>query len=233
MHPLTKIKQGITHLFYPSLCEGCNKPLIAGEQVLCIGCLQQLPETNYHLIPDNEAALRLAGRIPFIHAAAYAHFTDDGLLQHLLHELKYRRKQEIGTFLGRRWAQQLLQTDWISDIDLIIPVPLHPKKEAFRGFNQSQIIAEGMAKVLSIPIGNDVLIRIRETESQVRKTRTERISNMEGAFQLNPNYPLKHKHILLCDDVLTTGATLEACSLALLYEETIKISVVTIGIATS
>ncbi len=229
----TPFVSGLSHLFFPVVCEGCDKPLVGAEEILCISCAAQLPETGFHNYEGNEAALRLAGRIPFINATAFAHFTDDGLLQHLLHGLKYQQKKGTALYLGRLFGQQLLETAWIKNIDVIIPVPLHPKKEAKRGFNQSSIIADGMAKVLGIPVSTTGLLRTRETESQTQKSRTERVANMKDAFRINPNELLKHKHILICDDVLTTGATIEACALALLAEETIKISVATIGIAAS
>lgn len=230
---LNEIKQGIVHLFYPRLCEGCNKPLIKGEEVLCINCTLELPETDYHHIPDNDTAMRFAGRIPFIHATTYAWFTNDGLLQHLVHGLKYRNKKETGLYLGRRFGEKLRDTDWAKDIDIIVPVPLHKAKQAKRGYNQSMLIAEGMSEILHIPASEHILERVRDTESQTHKTRAERVRNMEEAFKIKNKAMLKNKHILICDDVLTTGATLEACALALMKEESIKISVATIGIAVS
>lgn len=224
---------GLVHLVYPRLCEGCNKPLLGAEDVLCISCILQLPETGYHDAADNETALRFAGRIPFIHATSFAYFTNDGLLQHLLHGLKYADKKETGYFLGNKLGTRLKTTKWISDIDMIIPVPLHEAKQAKRGYNQSMLLAEGMSNALSIPASDKLLKRIRDTDSQTRKTRIERVDNMSNAFELKENTHLKGKHILLIDDVLTTGATLEACALAILKEESIKISVATIGIAIS
>jgi len=230
---LIELKTGLAHLFYPHLCEGCNKPLIATEKVLCISCAVELPETVYHHIPDNETAMRFAGRIPFIHATSYAWFTNDGLLQHLIHGLKYRNKKETGYYLGQRFGRSLQDTDWISTIDMIIPVPLHPAKEAVRGYNQSLCVAEGLGSVLNIPASDKILLRIRDTESQTHKTRAERVNNMDGAFVIAENAGLAGKHILICDDVLTTGATLEACALALMAAESIKISIATVGIAVS
>jgi len=230
---IKQLNEGIIHLFYPRLCEGCSKPLVAAEKILCISCCLQVPETGYQEIDNNETALRFAGRIPFAHAVSYAYFTNDGLLQHLMHGLKYRNKKGIGYFLGRQFATSLLSTGWGGSIDIIIPVPLHKAKKASRGYNQSMLIAEGMSQILKIPASDKILERVRETESQTNKTRAERVSNMSEAFRIRESAPLKGKHILLCDDVLTTGATLEACALALLKEESIKISIATIGIAIS
>lgn len=231
--PLQELRHGLVHLFYPRLCEGCSRPLLAAEQVLCVSCALELPETNYHHIADNETALRFAGRIPFVHATSLAYFTNDGLLQHLLHGLKYKGKQEIGYYLGRQLGGCLQKAGWASTIDMIIPVPLHKARQAKRGYNQSRLIAEGINETLHIPVSDNILLRVKDTESQTHKSRTERVNNMRDTFQLKQNDILKNKHILLCDDVLTTGATLEASALALMHEESIKISIVTIGIAVS
>jgi len=230
---LKDLRQGMVHLFYPRLCEGCSKPLVATEQVLCIGCALQLPETGYHNIENNETVLRLAGRVPFDHATSFAYFTNDGLLQHLLHGLKYKGKQENGSYLGQRFGRSLKETSWISTVDMIIPVPLHPAKQAKRGFNQSMLVAEGISDVLGIAASDKFLSRIRDTKSQVSMTRPERVANMKDAFKIYDKEALAGKHIILCDDVLTSGATIEACAHALLAEKSIKISVATIGIAIS
>ena len=225
--------QGFGALFYPRLCEGCSKPLLAAERVLCISCAMELPETGFSQIDGNEAELRFAGRVPFVHATSLAYFTGDGLVQHLLHGLKYKNRKEIGTFLGRRLGESLRASEWAASVDLIIPVPLHKAKKAKRGYNQSLLIAEGIGEILKVPTADDQLIRVRDTETQTHKSRADRVKNMEEAFRVKHKGSLSGKHILLCDDVLTTGATLEACALALLREENIKISFATIGIAVS
>jgi ComF family protein len=225
------LKQGFTHLFYPRLCEGCNKPLLPEEEVLCLNCnVYSLPRTAYHHIPDNETAMRFAGRFPFERATTLAYFTNEGLLQHLLHELKYNSKKQVGIFLGHQLGYDLKQTTWTKGIDMIVPVPLHKKKQAERGYNQSELIAEGLGAVLKIPVEAELLERVRHTESQTKKTRAERIENMSGAFRLK-NTEIAEKHILLVDDVLTTGATLEACALAIHAAAVVKLSMATIGIA--
>lgn len=230
---------GLIHLFYPKLCEGCGKPLVASEEVVCLSCALELPETNFSDIENNETALRFAGRIPFIYATTYAYFTEDGLLQHLLHGLKYKNKQEIGFFLGKQLGLAILKSlaqktgKAHPAIDLIVPVPLHAAKQAKRGYNQSLLIAEGISHILKIPVCHDAVLRVKDTDSQTKKTRSERIDNMSDAFKINSKYSFEDKHILLCDDVLTTGATLEACAQALLAQKSIKISFATIGIAIS
>jgi len=233
MLPFALLKEGLTHLFYPRLCMGCNKPLTGAETVLCIGCEALLPETGHAGHADNDAAIRLAGRIPFQYAASLAWFTDDGLLQLLLHGLKYGGRKDIGVYLGQLLGARLLAAGWHRGVDMIVPVPLHPAKEAARGYNQSAFIGQGIGAATGIPVRTDVLTRIRKTESQTRKSRIERVNNMEGAFRISGGAGLPEKHILLVDDTLTTGATLEACAAALMHEKSLKISVATIGIAVS
>ena len=220
----------VKHLIFPQLCEGCRAPLMQAEQVLCMNCAFQLPCTNYHDKPGNETALRIAGRIPYERATSYAYFTAEGLLQHLLHRLKYAGRQRIGMYLGLKAGEALKAAGWAAGIEGIIPIPLHPKKEAARGFNQSAVIAAGMAAALSIPVYPHALRRIRHTESQTTMTREERALNMRDAFISAPANRAG-RHLLLVDDVLTTGATLEATAQALLREPGTKLSVCTIGLA--
>ena len=228
---LRTLGNSFLHLFYPRLCEGCSKPLLLSEKILCIGCTSYIPKTDYHHIPGNDTAARFAGRISFQHATTFAYFTPDGLLQHLLHQLKYKDKQDIGIYLGKQFGYDLHKADWAKNIDLILPVPLHPRKEAERGYNQSGLIAEGISEVLHIPVLADGLYRTRHTESQTKKSRAERIENMQEAFGVGHIRQLQHKHVLLVDDVLTTGATLESCALALSAVTGVQVSFGTIGIA--
>jgi ComF family protein len=231
MNRVQEMVNGLLHLLYPELCEHCRHPLVEGEQILCLGCTDELPETNYHHRADNETALRFAGRFPFEHATSLAWFTDDGILQELLHGLKYRQRKDIGRYLGRRFAQRLQGEQWITGVQAIVPVPLHTKKERQRGYNQSAIIAGAMGAVLGLPVWENAVMRTRHTESQTKKTRSERLANMEGAFAAGTAPNLAGSHVLLLDDVLTTGATLEACARALKRVEGLKISLATIGIA--
>ncbi len=227
-----ELASGLTHIFYPRLCEGCSKPLLAEEQVLCLNCsIYNLPRTAYHHIHENETFMRFAGRVKVEKATSLAYFTPDGLLQHLLHGLKYDNKKEIGTYLGTQLGYDLLQTNWQIGIDAIIPVPLHPQKEAIRGFNQALLIAEAMDDVMKLPVLDKIVRRNRFTETQTQKTREERMENMQGAFEVVNEEKIQGKHILLIDDVLTTGATLEACAQCLLAVSGVKVSIATIGIA--
>lgn len=231
-NPLAGLASGLTHLFYPRLCEGCSKPLLQEEEVLCLNCsIYNLPRTAYHHIPENETFMRFAGRVRVEKATSLAYFTAEGLLQHLLHKLKYEDRKDVGAYLGTQLGYDLLQVGWAKGIDAIVPVPLHPKKEAIRGFNQATVIAGAMGEVLKLPVLADTVKRTRFTETQTQKTREERMENMQGAFEVVDEAAISGKHILLIDDVLTTGATLEACALSLLAVRGVKLSIATIGIA--
>jgi ComF family protein len=220
--------RGLTHIFYPRLCEGCNKPLLQKEEVLCLSCSLQLPKTTYHNIADNETFTRFAGRVSIQHATSLAYFTNDGLLQHLLHGLKYNGKKDNGIYLGKQLGHELMHTDWILAIDLIVPVPLHKKKEAQRGYNQSTLIANGIAEVVNKP-ALAAIARRRHTETQTHKTREQRVLNMQDAFEITIRNAVEGKHVLLVDDVLTTGATLESCANVLIAANA-RVSIATIGI---
>lgn len=223
--------RGLLHLFYPALCEGCKRPLVRTEVLLCIGCAAHLAKTNFHHQQFNEAALRFTGRLPFYQVSSFAWFTAEGLLQHLMHRLKYDGQKQIGLHLGRQFGHELQASSVWKDIDVLVPVPLHQRKYAERGYNQSKIIAEGMGEVMGKPLAVGALQRIRYTQSQTQMSREERIDNVSKAFALDPRVKLEGKHVLLIDDVLTTGATLEAAAHALLLMPGVKISIATLGIA--
>jgi ComF family protein len=220
---------GLLHIFFPQLCEGCRQPLLQSEEIICLSCESFLTNTNYHHLEGNETALRLTGRIPFIRASSLCYFSNDSLVKFLIHKLKYHDKQSIGIYLGKRIGQSLQVAGW--DFDIVIPVPLHKKKNNKRGFNQSELSAEGISLISKKPVVADAVVRIRDTETQTDKTREERISNVANAFKVKNAASLTGKHILLVDDVLTTGATIEACSHSLAEIDGLKISIATSGIA--
>lgn len=201
--------------------------------MLCIECLTLLSCTDYHHIAENPTSNRIAGRFPFELATSFAWFYQDGLLQHLLHRLKYEDRKNIGVFLGKLFGRSLHSSGYTEKIDLIIPVPLHRRKELIRGFNQSALIAQGLSEIMGLPVVTNALTRVRDTDSQTKKTRIERLENVKNAFQLKTVSDLDGKSLLLIDDVLTTGATLEACAHQLLAAvPDCRINIATIGIAT-
>ena len=212
-------------LFYPRLCAGCNTPLVKGEDVLCLDCLADLPRTNYHLYQNNPVFEIFIGRVNITQAASFCYFDKGGHMQHLLHQLKYKGNREVGHKMGILFGYDLIQNSLFKDIDAIIPVPLHPKKEKKRGFNQSVEICKGLAESMNRPIISGNLVREVHTSSQTRKGRYERWENVSGIFKVNNGDSLSGKHLLLVDDVVTTGATLEACCHSLFKISGVKVSI--------
>lgn len=221
-----------TELLYPNLCPACNNHLIENQK-LCFDCETNLPLTDFHLHNENEVTEKFYGRIEIENGGSLLRFTKSGRVQELIHQLKYRGNSEIGIHLGRMYGEILKENNAFETVDLIIPVPLHPKKEKQRGYNQSDMIAQGMAQTLFIPWQRDILIRTEYTTSQTKKSNFDRFENVKNAFNIAKPNVIKYKHILLVDDVLTTGATLEACALKLLEIEGCKVSIAVLAIAES
>ncbi|RYU81063.1 ComF family protein [Hymenobacter persicinus] len=218
-------------LIFPRTCLACVEPLARGEDYICTGCRAQLPYTDYHTLPEahNPLARRFWGKVPVRHALSYLRFLRHGRVQHLLHQLKYQGQQDVGRILGRWYGTELASHGLAADFDLIVPVPLHPRKLAKRGFNQSDTFAEGLALGLAVPWSAHTLRRTEHTDSQTRKSRTERWLNVATVFEVNAPASLVGKRILVVDDVLTTGATLEACAAALLAAGCREVSIATIA----
>ncbi len=218
-------------LFYPELCLICNNNLLKFEECICISCLHQTPRTDCFLETENQVSKKFWGRIKLENAAALFQFNKDGNAQKLIHKLKYEDGKSTGIFLGKQLAFAINDSDFFNDIKVIIPVPLHPKKERLRGYNQSDFIAKGINEILKIKVNKKSLLRIENTDSQTRKKRFSRWKNMMNSFALKDARRLKNKHILLIDDVVTTGSTLEACAQKLQEIEGVKISIATIAVA--
>ena len=218
-------------LFYPRLCAGCNSSLVKGEDVLCLNCLADLPRTNYHLQGENPVFQQFTGRARIELATSFCRFDKGGRLQHLLHQLKYKGNREVGHKMGLIFGVDLNQSTRYCTIDAIIPVPLHPKKEKKRGFNQSAEICKGLSQAMARPLILGNLIREVHTDSQTRKGRFERWENVSGIFSVKDGASLMDKHLLLVDDVVTTGATLEACCIPLLKIAGVRVSIATLATA--
>ncbi len=223
------IVEELTHYFYPIRCAVCKTKLLPKEKGVCLHCLYKLPKTNNFDELNNIGEVLLAGRFPFEGVASFAFFTKEGLLQSLIHELKYNNKPFIGNLLGALFGEDLLKSNFIKPIDVIVPVPLHPKKKAIRGYNQAEAFAQGISKATSIPVSIGELIRVINNPTQTKRSKTERWENVKGIFEVVSNQAFQNKHVLLVDDVITTGSTLEACANALLECRHIKISIATIG----
>lgn len=213
------------HLFFANLCAGCSQPLNRGEKVVCLRCLFELPETGFHLLETNPVEQLFTGRIAVNAATACYFFHKNVSLQHIIHQFKYHNRTEAAVFMGRLMGNMLNQSIQYAHIDGIIPVPLHSKKQMLRGYNQSTLLSEGIANVLQAPVIKNGLVRITATESQTKKSRLERWQNVKSAFLVTNPAALRSKHLLLVDDVITTGATIEACAEILLQIPGVKVSI--------
>lgn len=218
-------------LLFPPACMGCGKSLYADESYLCTFCWYKLPIANFHLHPtENAAAKHFWGRIGAVHAGAYLYLSPSSTVERLLYQLKYSNKPALATVLGERYARLLLASDF-AEAEFIIPVPLHGKKKRKRGYNQSAYFAYGLANIWGAQVLEGNLVRTHFTTSQTSKKRMERYENVKDAFVLLHPQALEGKHVLLVDDVLTTGATLEACAEQLLQIEGVRVSILTMAMA--
>ena len=205
----------LLHLFFPRLCPACGSALFKNEQIICFRCKNILPRTEFHLKPGNPLERVFWGRVPIKSAAACFIFRKEGGVQKLLHELKYNNAPEIGREIGRLYGRELVNSPSFYEADLIIPVPLHPKKLSIRGYNQSGVFGEGLQETLPARMNEDALVRNLNTGTQTRRSRFERWENVDSIFAVPNSELVRNKRILLIDDVITTGATLESCAVNL------------------
>lgn len=225
------ILQDFFHLFFPTLCEACSSALYSGEELVCLRCRAALPKTGFVNHPENLVARLFWGRVPLQRAASVYFFNKGARVQHLLHALKYKNRSDVGVLLGRWMFEEMNHQAWLEDIDLLVPVPLHPDKEKKRGYNQAAIIARGFSASSAIPLDERALLREENTQSQTKLSRIARWENTKEAFKVANKEALAGKHILLLDDVITTGATLEACANVLIEQSGCKVSVLSVACA--
>jgi ComF family protein len=222
--------QDITDIFYPRICCGCENLLAHSEKLICTDCLIKLPKTDFWREDNNNVAKIFWGRVPFENASSFLYFQKGSRLQSIMHKFKYRNQKEIGYELGKLFGSYLLNTKY-SSVDVIVPVPLHNSKYRKRGYNQSEWIVKGMSEVLNIPYDVSALERVKANESQTRKARYERWENVENIFNLVSTSTFENKHVMIIDDILTTGATIEACASAILNVPGVKLSLATLAVA--
>lgn len=221
----------LVNLFFPDNCRACGHRLLKGEEVICIHCLDQLPETDFHKEIENLMAQLFWGRIEIQYCLSAYFFFKKSSIQKLVHQLKYHGKTEIGEFIGQRYAKKLVGSKYQEEIDLIVPVPLHRRKQKIRGYNQSTSFAVGLNEILKIPYSEKVLVRNTFSESQTKKNKYQRWGNVNAIFSpINPE-KIKGKHILVVDDIVTTGSTLEACAYQLHLAGAKKVSFAVIAFA--
>ena len=231
MIAVKRLASDMIQLLFPELCNACGTHLYYGEKEICTKCMYDLPYTDYHLHAENRVAKQLWGRLPLNAAMAMLYFKKGTKVQNLMHSLKYKSQTDVGVRLGYLLGDKLKLGSQYGDIDLIIPVPLHPKKERLRGYNQSEFIANGIAEALDVPVSTSHLLRDKSTESQTKKARYTRYENMQSVFKIAHQEQLQNLHVLLVDDVITTGATLEACGNILLTAGIKKLSIAAIAFA--
>lgn len=230
---LENITEGVLTLFFPKLCLACGAKPPPQEKELCISCQYYLPKTDFHLDLENPFTERFWGRVKIEGGAALYYYIKGGRTQKLIHNLKYKGKRKIGIKLGELYGRSLRLAKGFENIDMILPVPLHPKKEHSRGYNQCDLLARGLSETMEIPWRKGILIKTLHNTSQTKMTRMERFENVRTTFKIvNPDQ-LRGKHVLIIDDVLTTGATLEACAEKVLEIPHTKVSLATIAVGKS
>jgi ComF family protein len=225
-----KIVKHLFNLFYPSTCICCEQNLLDQEKIICIECRADLPFAENGDFISNQLTLIFEGRVLIEKGASLLYYHPSGKVKKLIHELKYKNNQEVGEFLGKWFGERLLKSTKFKDIDFILPVPLHIKKQQKRGYNQLTKFGDSLSTVLHTKYLENVLIRSSTSKTQTFKNRIERFENLMTNFSITDTALLKNKHILLIDDVVTTGATLEACCKELLETENIRISIATIAL---
>jgi ComF family protein len=218
-------------LFFPRLCAVCGRSLIPAEELICLGCISDLPKSGSWLREENPVIneFRESFDIEVEHASSFLTYSKESPYHQLLHRFKYKGETQIGITLGQWFGAELKRAPLYQTVEGIVPVPLHPKKERKRGYNQSRLFAEGLAAATGWSLEPEALKRNRHTATQTNLSREERQQNVSGAFTLFRRERLEGRHILLVDDVLTTGATIQACAAELLKVAGVKVWVATIA----
>ena len=220
----------LANLFYPKICNCCDSLLLKAEQVICTNCLHQLPITGYHFDNENATKKVFDARLSIENATSLLYFKKKGIVQNLIHNLKYRKQEEVGDFLGKWLGEEISSHPGFKEIDCVIPVPLHRKKLKKRGFNQVTKFGSELAKRFDANFVEDVLVKKSASRTQTFKKRLARWGSIDATFMIENSEKLQNMHILLVDDLVTTGATLEACGNKLLKIKNTKLSIATMAI---
>lgn len=227
---LAKIINEINNILLPRVCFGCNAQLFRGERILCAVCRHDLPLTDHNYLEENAVDRIFYGRIPIKKAASFVFFTKSGLVKNLLHWLKYKNQEQIGSFFGEWCGALLTENGQLKNVDVVVPVPLHPKKLKKRGYNQVSLFAQTIAEQIGATYCDDWLIKTKNIKTQTKKGRQSRWESSKDAFELNASNRRNFSHVLLVDDVITTGATIESCAKTLLQQKNTEVSVLSMAI---
>lgn len=222
----------VSHLFYPHLCLGCGNDSVKNDQLICYSCHGELPYTHFAKHRENKTESAFHGRVRIEYGMSLLYFSKNMLVQNLLHGLKYNGQKELGVYLGSLMGKSIIKEPCFRDIDVIIPLPLSGRRKKMRGYNQSEVLCNGISLVINKPVLFKSIERVIDTETQTKKHRRERWKNVAGIFQVTDAASLEGKHVLLVDDVITTGATLEACASTIHDNVNARISIATLAIAT-
>ncbi|MGH2649232.1 MAG: ComF family protein [Ginsengibacter sp.] len=226
------ISSPLVHFFYPHDCIGCGSDIIEDENFLCIECINNLPHTGFAIHANNPVEKIFWGRIAIAAGMSEFYFSKASIIQNLIHEFKYRGNRKIGMYLGNIMGKSLLNGNRFKNIDILIPLPLFSQKEYKRGYNQSAILCAGINQITNTPLITKNVTRTIHTETQTKKGRIQRWENVEKSFSVLHPEKLEGKNILLVDDVITTGATLEACGSEILKIKDVQLSIATLAVAT-
>ena len=231
MSHIKDIGDDFLSLFLPRLCLTCRAHLVRGENVLCTECLLSMARTDFHTRRDNMLEQEFWGRCNVERAAAFSVYNRGSRIRKLIHSLKYDGRKEIGKMLGELYGSTLVESGFMEGIDMIVPVPLSAERQRMRGYNQSECFAQGLSASSRVPVRCDLLLRTGRSESQTRRGRYERWENVDGLFTVRKPSVITGKHILVADDVITTGSTMEACVNALHEAGGERISVIALAVA--
>lgn len=228
------LKKSFDHLiglFFPKVCSGCSSFLVLNESVICTECRHEMPLTQHHLLAENDAFKKFYGRIPVEHVSALLYFHKKGIVQSLIHNLKYKGHEEIGSILGEWYAEDLQNLEILKTADYIIPVPLHKKRRKERGYNQVDTFGRALSEKLNIPFNETILVKTTYSKTQSKKSFMERTRFKEGSFDVVFDENQHGKHYILIDDVLTTGTTLENCGRTMLKIPNARLSIITMAMS--
>jgi ComF family protein len=231
MPSIKTIFQSTANLFFPHLCSGCGSDTLTRHEILCNSCINSLTHTEFEKHSNNPIEKIFIGRVPIEAAHSQFYFSKGEMLQNLVHEFKYKGNTDIGLYLSEIMGKKMQESNRYNEIDYLIPLPLFADKEYKRGFNQAAVICDGIALAMNVKVLKNIVTRIKFTETQTKKHRTERWENVAESFNVEDKKILEHKHVCLIDDVITTGATLDACAQKIIAIPGAKISIATLTTA--